>query len=120
MQTEIILFFTKLLTPVGNFRSLKIVILRSTSLKLGLLIRKLYVDFKNPITNESVDPFSPFFLDTPYIYIYLFIFIYLPSINVLNVEGLKSLGRRKKERRFSESILHKYPVFSDTEKHPRV
>ena len=48
----------------------KIVIFRSTSLKLGLLIRKLYVNFKNglnlenPITNESVDPYSPFF-ETP-------------------------------------------------------
>ena len=48
----------------------KIVIFRSTSKKFGSLIRKLYVNFKNglnlenPITNESVDPYSPFF-ETP-------------------------------------------------------
>ena len=51
-------------------RSIKIVILWSTSLKLGSLKRKLYVDIKNglklenlenPITNEYVDPFPPFF-----------------------------------------------------------
>ena len=45
----------------------KIVIFRSTGLKLGSLTQKLYVDFKNvlnlenPITSESVDPYSPFF-----------------------------------------------------------
>ena len=48
----------------------KIVNFGSTSLKLGLLIRKLYVDFKNGlnlenlITIESVDPYSPFYIET--------------------------------------------------------
>ena len=50
--------------PLGAF---KIVIFRPTRLKLGLLNQELYVDLKtlsqslNPITNESVDHYSPFF-----------------------------------------------------------
>ena len=50
------------LETLGAF---KIVISRSTSLKLNLLKRKLYVDIKNglypgnPIGNESVDLISP-------------------------------------------------------------
>ena len=47
--------------------------IKSTSLKLDSLNRKLYVDIKNGlnlenlITNESVDPYSPFYVDTLYI-----------------------------------------------------
>ena len=53
------------LETLGAF---KVVIFRSTSLKLDTLNRKLYLNFKNvlnlenPITtNESVDPYFPFF-----------------------------------------------------------
>ena len=83
VQTGIILIFTKLFTQIGNLRSLEIVIFRSTSLKLGLLNRNLYVDFKNgpnlenPITNESVDPYFPF-LDTLYVYLLSLSFILFP------------------------------------------
>ena len=47
---------------------------------MGSFNRKLYVDFKNglifenPITNESVDPYSPFFLGH-------FVYIYVHRIN---------------------------------------
>ena len=50
----------------------KIVILNPTSLKMGSLNRKFYVniknglDLENPVTNESVGPYSRF-LDTLYI-----------------------------------------------------
>ena len=46
----------------------KIIIFRFTSLKFGSFNLKLYVDFliglnlENPITQECVDPYSPFFL----------------------------------------------------------
>ena len=59
--------YSLLLETLGAF---KIVIFRSTSLKLGSLNWKLYVDFKtgfnlkNPITNESLDYH---FLDTLYV-----------------------------------------------------
>ena len=61
MQTEIIFYFL-FRSRLKNLEAHKIVIFRSTSLKLSLLIRKLYVDLKsglnlgNSITNESVDP----------------------------------------------------------------
>ena len=55
----------------------KIVIFRSSILNLGLLNRKLYVDFKiglnleNPIANKSVDHYSSVFLgDTLYIILF--------------------------------------------------
>ena len=67
VQTKIII------TKCTHFRNLYNCTFLSTSLKLGSFIQKLYVDFKNglnlenPITNESVDPYSPFFWDTLYI-----------------------------------------------------
>ena len=70
------LFLPNLFTPVRNFRSLKIVIFKSISLKFDSLNRKLYVDFKNglnlenPITKRvfRVRPLFPVFLDTLYIF----------------------------------------------------
>ena len=66
VQTEIILVFPNYSLQSETLGAYKVFILRSTSLKLGLLNRKLYVDFKNPITNESVECRHLFsvFLDT--------------------------------------------------------
>ena len=65
MQTQIILFLPNYSLQLDTIGAYKIVIFRSTSIQLGLLNRKLYVDFKNglenPITSESVDHYSPFF-----------------------------------------------------------
>ena len=61
------LFLPNLLTPAGNFRRFKNCHFRSTSLKLGSLNRKLFINFKNglnfyyTIINKSVDPYSKFF-----------------------------------------------------------
>ena len=60
---EIIFFFlSNLLTPLVNSRRLKIVICKSTSLKLGIeseILRYL------KMTNKSGDPYSPFFYRHP-------------------------------------------------------
>ena len=67
LQTEIVLFLQNYSLQLKTLEVFKIVIFKFTSLKLGLLNRKLYIDFKtglnleNPITNEAVDPYSLFF-----------------------------------------------------------
>ena len=56
---------------VETLEAYKILIFRFTSLKFGSFNLKLYVDFfiglnlENPITQECVDPYSPFFFETP-------------------------------------------------------
>ena len=70
-KRELSSFSPNLLTSVGNFRSQKIVIFKSTSVKLGSLNKILYADFQNglnllnAIINECVDPFFPVFFETP-------------------------------------------------------
>ena len=67
VQTEVILFLPNYSFQLETLEAFKIVVKRSTSLKLELLNRKLYVDlknglnFENLITNESVNPYSLFF-----------------------------------------------------------
>ena len=67
------LFLPNLLTPAGNFRRFKNCHFRSTSLKLGSLNRKLFINFKNglnfyyTIINKSVDPYSLFFKHPVYV-----------------------------------------------------
>jgi len=72
----------------------KIGIFKSTSLKLGSLNRKFLVDYKNGlnlenlITNESVDPYSPFFRNP------VDILKTYPYRNRIISQRLKSYGRK--------------------------